>query len=152
MPQRVRDDTAAISFVRRRLALYAKRMISTFLVFLGAGIGGVLRHGVNLASLKWAGPGFPYGTLAINIVGSGLMGLVAGWFAFKAGESAPQDLRLFLATGILGGFTTFSAFSLDAILLWERGEAMLAVAYVLGSVVVSLVALVGGLAIMRGLT
>ena len=152
MPQRVRDDTAAISFVRCRLALYAKRMISTFLVFLGAGIGGVLRHGVNLASLKWVGPGFPYGTLAINIVGSGLMGLVAGWFAFKAGEGAPQDLRLFLTTGILGGFTTFSAFSLDAILLWERGEAMLAAAYVLGSVVVSLAALVGGLAIMRGLT
>ncbi|AOO84716.1 fluoride efflux transporter CrcB [Bosea vaviloviae] len=127
-------------------------MISTFLVFLGAGIGGVLRHGVNLASLKWAGPGFPYGTLAINVVGSGLMGLVAGWFAFKAGEGAPQDLRLFLTTGILGGFTTFSAFSLDAILLWERGEAMLAAGYVLGSVVVSLAALVGGLAIMRGLT
>ncbi len=138
--------------MRCRLALYAKRMISTFLVFLGAGIGGVLRHGVNLASLKWAGPGFPYGTLAINIVGSGLMGLVAGWFAFKAGEGAPQDLRLFLTTGILGGFTTFSAFSLDAILLWERGEAMLAAGYVLGSVVVSLAALVGGLAIMRGLT
>ncbi|SFJ81442.1 CrcB protein [Bosea sp. OK403] len=152
MPQRVRDDTAAISFVRRGLALYAKRMISTLLVFLGAGIGGVLRHGVNFASLKWVGTGFPYGTLAINIVGSGLMGLVAGWFAFKAGEGTPQDLRLFLTTGILGGFTTFSAFSLDAILLWERGEAMLAAAYVLGSVVVSLAALVGGLAIMRGLT
>jgi CrcB protein len=142
----------AISFVRRAPALYSLQMISTLLVFLGAGVGGVLRHGVNLVSLKSFGPGFPVGTLAINIVGSGLMGIVAGWFAFKAASDAPQELRLFLATGILGGFTTFSAFSLDAILLWERGEIMLAVAYVAGSVVLSLAALVGGLALMRGLT
>jgi CrcB protein len=127
-------------------------MTSTLLVFLGAGIGGVLRHGVNLVSPTWLGVGFPYGTFLINIVGSGLMGLVAGWFAFKAGEGWPQELRLFLATGILGGFTTFSAFSLDAILLWERGEALLASLYVFGSVALSLAALVGGLAIMRGLT
>jgi CrcB protein len=127
-------------------------MISTLLVFLGAGLGGVLRHGVNLAALRWPLAGFPYGTLVINVAGSGLMGLVAGWFAFRAGEGAPQDLRLFLATGVLGGFTTFSAFSLDAILLWQRGETMLAATYVAASVVVSLAALVGGLAIMRGLT
>jgi CrcB protein len=126
-------------------------MTSTLLVFLGAGIGGVLRHGVNLLALRWPLAGFPYGTLAINVVGSGLMGLVAGWFAFKASDAAPQDLRLFLTTGILGGFTTFSAFSLDAILLWQRGEALLAAAYVIGSVVTSLAALVGGLALMRGL-
>lgn len=127
-------------------------MISTSLVFLGAGIGGVLRHGVNVLTPRWLGMGFPYGTMAINILGSGLMGLVAGWFAFRAGEGAPQDLRLFLATGILGGFTTFSAFSLDAVLLWERGDAMLAAIYVIGSVVVSLAALVGGLAVVRGLS
>ena len=78
--------------------------------------------------------------------------LVAGWFAFRAGEGMPQDLRLFLATGILGGFTTFSAFSLDAVLLWERGEAMLAATYVIGSVVLSLAALVGGLAVMRSMS
>lgn len=126
-------------------------MTSILLVFLGAGIGGTLRHGVNLVALRWPLGGFPYGTLAINVVGSGLMGIVAGWFAFKAGEGAPQGLRLFLATGVLGGFTTFSAFSLDAILLWERGETMLAAAYVAGSVVVSLAALAGGLAMMRGL-
>ena len=126
-------------------------MTSAFLVFLGAGIGGVLRHGVNLVAPKWLGTGFPYGTLAINIIGSGLMGLVAGWFAFKASEGTPQDLRLFLATGVLGGFTTFSAFSLDAVLLWERGDTMLAAAYVFGSVAVSIAALIGGLAIIRGL-
>jgi CrcB protein len=127
-------------------------MSSTLLVFFGAGIGGALRHGVNIASVKWLGMAFPYGTVAINIVGSGVMGLVAGWFAFRAGEGLSQSLRLFLTTGILGGFTTFSAFSLDAVLLWERGETGLAACYVLGSVVLSLAALVGGLAIVRGLS
>ncbi len=66
-------------------------MTSTLLVFPGAGIGGVLRHGVNLVALKSFGPGFPVGTFAINIVGSGLMGIVAGWLAFKAGEGWPQE-------------------------------------------------------------
>ena len=138
--------------MRGGAALYASEMLSTALVFLGAGIGGVLRHGVNLVSLKWLGASFPYGTMAINILGSGVMGLVAGFLAFKAGEGWTQNARLFLATGILGGFTTFSAFSLDAILLWERGEAMLAAFYVLGSVVLSLMALVAGLALVRGLS
>lgn len=133
-------------------ALYFTGMTSTALVFLGAGIGGVLRHGVNLVSSRWFGMDFPYGTMAINILGSALMGVVVGWFAFRAGEGTPHGLRLFLATGVLGGFTTFSAFSLDAVLLWDRGEAMAAMVYVLGSVMVSLAALVGGLAVMRGLS
>jgi CrcB protein len=141
-----------ISFVRDDAALYASGMLSTALVFLGAGIGGVLRHGVNIVSLKWLGMSFPYGTMAINIIGSGVMGLVAGFLAFKAGEGWTQNARLFLATGILGGFTTFSAFSLDAVLLWERGEMMLAAFYVLCSVVLSLMALVAGLALVRGLS
>jgi len=141
-----------ISFVQGASALYSTAMISTALVFLGAGIGGALRHGINLVSPRWFGMGFPYGTMAINIIGSALMGLVAGWFAFRAGEGVPQDLRLFLTTGILGGFTTFSAFSLDAALLWERGETMLAATYVIGSVVLSLAALVGGLAMMRSMS
>lgn len=133
-------------------ALYFTRMTSTALVFLGAGIGGVLRHGINLVSPRWLGMDFPYGTMAINILGSALMGVVVGWFAFRAGEGTPHGLRLFLATGVLGGFTTFSAFSLDAVLLWDRGETMAAMVYVFGSVVVSLAALVGGLAVMRGLS
>ena len=128
-------------------------MNSTLIVFFGAGVGGVLRHGVNLAALRWplAGfaVGFPWGTMAINIVGSALMGLVAGWFALRSGTTPNQDLRLFLATGILGGFTTFSAFSLDAMLLWQRGEAGAAAFYVLGSVAISLAGLAGGLALMR---
>jgi CrcB protein len=127
-------------------------MISTVLVFLGAGIGGVLRHGVNLASSTWLGPAFPYGTLFVNILGSGAMGLLAGYLAFKAGEGWTQGTRLFLATGVLGGFTTFSAFSLDALLLYERGEAAAAGLYVLGSVALSLMALAGGLALARGLS
>jgi CrcB protein len=143
---------AVISFVRAGGAGYCMAMTSTLLVFLGAGIGGVLRHGVNLAALRWLGPSFPFGTLAINIVGSGAMGLVAGWLAFRAGEGWSQHTRLFLATGVLGGFTTFSAFSLDAVLLWERGDAVAAALYVVGSVFLSLVALVAGLALVRGLS
>lgn len=114
-------------------------------------MGGVMRHGMNLAALKWLGPSFLFGTMAINIIGSGLMGVVAGWFAFRAGEGVPQGLRLLLATGVLGGFTTFSAFSLDAVLLWERGDMLSAAVYVFGSVALSIAALVGGLAIIRGL-
>ena len=79
------------------------------------------------------------------------MGLIAGWFAFKAGEAWSQSARLFLTTGVLGGFTTFSAFSLDAILMWERGELGSALLYIIGSVVLSLVALVLGLALVRSL-
>ncbi|MGO4670532.1 fluoride efflux transporter CrcB [Bosea sp. 2RAB26] len=127
-------------------------MTSTFLVFLGAGIGGALRHGVNYTSLKWLGTGFPYGTMAINILGSGIMGLIVGWLAFRAGEGWSQQARLFLTTGVLGGFTTFSAFSLEAVLLWERGQLGFATIYVLGSVALSLAALVGGLAFVRGLS
>ncbi|OYW58546.1 MAG: protein CrcB [Bosea sp. 12-68-7] len=127
-------------------------MTSTLLVFVGAGLGGVLRHGINLVSPRWFGTGFPAGTLLINILGSALMGLIAGWLAFKTEAGWSQHARLFLTTGILGGFTTFSAFSLDAVLLWERGESGLAVAYVLGSVILSLAALLAGLALVRSLS
>ena len=114
------------------------------IVFLGAGIGGALRHGVNLASVRLFGLGFPFGTLIVNVVGSLVMGLFAGYFAYRTG--VPQHMRLFLTTGILGGFTTFSAFSLDAALLMERHAYGLAAAYVAVSVAVSLAALFAGLA------
>lgn len=126
-------------------------MTPYLLVFFGAGLGGALRHGVNLGCARLCGLEFPWGTLVINVLGSGLMGLIAGWFAFKAGEAWSQSARLFLTTGVLGGFTTFSAFSLDAILLWERGELGSAFLYITGSVVLSLVALVLGLALVRSL-
>ncbi|HZB62301.1 MAG TPA: fluoride efflux transporter CrcB [Microvirga sp.] len=124
-------------------------MISYLLVFLGAGIGGALRHGVNLGCARYCGEAFPWGTLTVNVAGSFIMGALAAWLAFKAGEGWSQPLRMFLATGILGGFTTFSAFSLDAVLIWERGEAGLAAAYVAASVVLSIAGLVAGLALVR---
>jgi fluoride exporter len=116
-------------------------------VFFGAGIGGALRHGVNLGAVRLFGTGFPLGTFIVNVAGSFLMGLVAGYFAYRTG--LPQHTRLFLTTGVLGGFTTFSAFSLDAALLVERHAYSLAAAYMLGSVVLSLVALFAGLSLFR---
>ena len=117
------------------------------IVFLGAGLGGAMRHGVNLAAVRALGYGFPFGTLIVNVAGSFLIGLLAGYFAFRTGID--QHLRLFLTTGVLGGFTTFSAFSLDAALLFERHEYWLGAAYVAASVGVSLLALLVGLAIYR---
>ena len=117
------------------------------IVFLGAGIGGALRHGVNVAAGRMFGLGFPYGTLIVNIAGSFLMGLLAGYFAFRPGVD--QHIRLFLTTGILGGFTTFSAFSLDAALLIERHSYGAAAGYMAGSVAASVAALFFGLAMFR---
>jgi fluoride exporter len=118
------------------------------IVFIGAGIGGALRHGVNVAATRQIGLGFPFGTLIVNIVGSFAMGLLAGYFAFRPGIN--QHMRLFLTTGILGGFTTFSAFSLDTALLIERHSYGLAAGYVVGSVAAGLSALFFGLALFRG--
>ena len=131
---------------------YTPAMNAYLLVFLGAGLGGALRHGVNLSCARYCGPEFPWGTVVVNVVGSLLMGLAAGYFTYKAGESWAQSARLFATTGVLGGFTTFSAFSLDAINLWERGATGAASLYVLASVIFSLLGLVVGLALVRGLT
>jgi fluoride exporter len=117
------------------------------IVFLGAGIGGALRHGVNVGAARLFGLGFPYGTFIVNVAGSFAMGVLTGLFAYRAG--VPQHVRLFLTTGILGGFTTFSAFSLDAALLIERHSYGLAAGYVVGSVAASLSALFFGLALFR---
>jgi CrcB protein len=118
------------------------------IVFFGAGIGGALRHGANVGATRLFGFGFPYGTLIVNVAGSFAMGLFAGYFAFRPGIG--QHVRLFLTTGVLGGFTTFSAFSLDAALLIERHAFGLAAGYVVGSVAASLSALFFGLALFRG--
>lgn len=123
--------------------------MSYLIVFLGAGIGGALRHGVNVAALRLVGAGFPWGTLAINIAGSFVMGLVAEYFALKSG--LPQQWRLFLTTGILGGFTTFSAFSLETALLYERGELLAAGLYMLGSAVLAVAGLFAGLYVIRSI-
>ena len=123
-------------------------MTGFFLVFLGGGFGAALRHGVNILSARWLGTAFPYATIIENVSGSLVMGLLAGYFAFKGGE-ASQAWRLFLATGILGGYTTFSAFSLDTMLLYERGETALAALYVLASVALAIGGLFAGLALVR---
>ena len=124
--------------------------MSYLLVFFGGGLGATLRHVINLACARWIGTGFPWSTFIINVTGSTVMGLIAGYLAFK-GE-ASQPWRLFLMTGILGGYTTFSAYSLDAALLYERGELGLAALYVLGSVVLSIAGLFAGLALVRQFT
>ena len=117
------------------------------IVFLGGGIGAALRHGVNLASGRLLGTAFPYGTLIENVTGSLLMGLLAAYFAFKG--DASQSWRLFLTTGILGGYTTFSAFSLEAALLYERGEFALAALYIGASIALSIGGLFAGMALVR---
>ena len=117
------------------------------LVFVGGGLGSTLRYLVNIVCPRLLGTAFPYHTFIINITGSTVMGLIAGYLALR-GETA-ASWRLFLMTGILGGYTTFSAFSLDAALLYERGEIGLALFYVLGSVVLSIAGLFAGLALMR---
>lgn len=128
-------------------------MFLYLIVFIGAGIGGALRHGVNGLALRLAGPDFPFGTMAINIVGSLAMGLIAGYFTFRGGEGLfgqmNQHWRLFLTTGVLGGFTTFSAFSLDFAMLWERGAMGGAALYLAASVVGSLVAVFAALAVAK---
>ena len=116
------------------------------LVFVGGGLGAVARHGINRAGLAALGPGFPWWTLAVNVAGSLAIGLLAGLFgALETGHNA----RLFLVTGFLGGFTTFSAFSLDALTLWERGAPVQAGLYVVGSVILSLAAAAVGLMLSR---
>jgi CrcB protein len=122
-------------------------MMGYLVVFVGAGIGGAIRHGMNIWVARLLGTHFPWHTFVINILGSLVMGLVAGWFIER--EDLGGHMRLFLTTGILGGFTTFSAFSLDAVLLWDRHEHLLAALYVGGSVAGAIAGLVLGLWIMR---
>ncbi len=116
------------------------------LVAVGGALGSVARYLTGLATLRWFGPGYPWGTLAVNLIGGFFMGILAGVLVRTGGS---ENTGLFFGVGILGGFTTFSAFSLDAVMLWERGEILTALAYVLTSVVLSIAALAAGLLIMR---
>lgn len=120
-------------------------MMNPFLqVALGGAAGSVARYGVNRAAMAACGPGFPVATLIVNILGSFLMGLLVVLLAQRGNALAPL-----LMTGALGGFTTFSAFSLDAVTLWERGQHGLAAGYVAASVLLSLAALTAGMALGR---
>lgn len=114
-------------------------------VALGGAVGAVLRYLTNAGAKQAFGPGYPYGTLIVNIVGSFLMGFLVVYLARKGGN----HLAPFLMTGVLGGFTTFSAFSLDTLTIWERGEPVSAFIYVAVSVLVSLAAIVAGLSVAR---
>lgn len=125
-------------------------MFSFLLIGIGGALGAMLRHGVNVSTMRVLGAGFPYGTIIVNIAGSFLMGLLIAWLARRMGGSS-NELRLFLATGFLGGFTTFSAFSLDAVVLYERGDIAQAGLYIAISVIVSIGALFAGLLLMRSL-
>lgn len=122
-------------------------MIQTLLqVAIGGALGASARYLTNVAAMRVLGPGFPWATITVNVLGSFLMGVVVVVLAHKdATRLAP-----FLMTGVLGGFTTFSAFSLDVLSLWERGETGLAATYVAGSVALSLAAIVAGMVAVRG--
>ena len=122
-------------------------MITSLLqVAAGGALGAGARYLVNVAAMRALGPGFPWATIVVNVAGSFLMGVLVVWLAKRGGTGwAP-----FLMTGVLGGFTTFSAFSLDVATLWERGEAGLAASYALASVVLSVGALFAALWLMRG--
>lgn len=118
-----------------------------FLVMLGGAVGAGARHLVGRAALALWGPGFPVGTLAVNVIGGFAMGLLAGWLATRA--SGDEALRYLLGVGVLGGFTTFSAFSLETALMIERGELTTALFYILASVALSIGALFAGLQVSR---
>lgn len=126
------------------------------LVALGGAAGAAARHAVSAGALRAFGPGWPYGTFAVNLAGGFVMGLLAGWFALRglgegggpAGFSA-HDARLLLATGVLGGFTTFSAFSLEIVLMIERKALAQAGLYALASTALSVAAVLAGLALVR---
>lgn len=122
-------------------------MINILLVAMGGAAGSVCRYLFGAMALRTIGAAFPWNTLGVNIIGSLAIGFLAE--AIIRGVSAPLDLRLLLITGFLGGFTTFSAFSLDVWLLYERGEVMSAALYVAASVVLSLLATGAGIALAR---
>jgi CrcB protein len=118
------------------------------LVALGGGLGAAARYGVNLAVMRWGATGWPWATLGANVTGGLLMGVLAGWLA---GRGPADGLRLFLATGVLGGFTTFSAFSLEVVRMIEAGQWSRAGAYAGVSVAASVGALMAGLWLARRL-
>jgi len=116
-------------------------------VALGGAIGATLRFLTNVAAMRLFGPNFPWGTVAVNVVGSVLMGALVVLLAHKGGTRfAP-----FLMTGLLGGFTTFSAFSLDAVTLFQRGAVLQAGGYVFGTVLLGVLGLLAGMALVRGI-
>lgn len=126
-------------------------MYHVLLVAVGGAIGASLRHLANLGALRLVGPNYPWGTMAINVAGSFVMGLFIAVMARRHGGGS-NELRLLVATGILGGFTTFSSFSLDFATLWERGATLPALGYALASVIGAIIALFLGLWLARSIS
>lgn len=124
-------------------------MLQILLVAIGGALGSVGRYLAGVHITRLMGANFPYGTMTVNIVGSFLIGLLVEVLARKLNGS--MDLRLFLVVGFLGGFTTFSSFSLDALALFERGESLSAAAYIFASLILSLAAVFAGLLLGRSL-
>lgn len=116
-------------------------------VAAGGALGSVARYGVSEMMTKLVGNQFPYGILSVNLLGGFFIGLLTGLMAHHLSFS--PEARAFLVTGVLGGFTTFSAFSLDIVLLMQRGQNFAALFYIMGSVVGAVFALVGGMALAR---
>ncbi len=119
-------------------------------IFTGGGIGAVSRYGFQQLALRFLGTGFPWGTLGVNAVGGLAIGLISGWYISQGNPTTP--LRLFLITGVLGGFTTFSAFSLDAAQMIERGDLLHAAVYCTASVVLSIAAVFLGLGLLKAVS
>lgn len=124
-------------------------IFSVFLVAVGGALGSILRYLVGFLTLRWFGPNFPWGTLAVNVLGSFAIGLLSEMIARRF--NASMELRVFLVTGILGGFTTFSSFSLDTMFLLERGAIASMVGYVLATLCLSFLAILAGLALGRAM-
>ncbi len=121
-------------------------MNSLFLVMVGGAVGSGARHLVGRAWLALAGPGFPFGTLTVNLVGGLAMGLLVGWLAR---HGAGENWRLLLGVGVLGGFTTFSSFSLEVVTMLQRGDTATALGYAIASVLGATLAVYAGLTVMR---
>ena len=123
-------------------------MNALFLVMAGGALGSAGRYLTGRSMLSLLGPDWPWGTMTVNLLGGLLMGLLTGVLARVA---APEGWRLFVAVGVLGGFTTFSSYSLEAVMLLERGQAGAAAIYIVGSVVLGLAGLFAGLLLMRAI-
>ncbi len=123
-------------------------MLNLVLVAIGGAFGSVCRYLLGVGMFKALGPGFPYGTLAANILGGFLMGVLVSVLALRGGADQ-EKWRLLLGVGVLGGFTTFSSFSLETGLMIERRHLEVAAVYILGSVAFSILGLFAGLFLMR---
>ncbi len=128
---------------------FLSSLTPTLVVALGGAIGAAARYQVGLLTIRWAGPGaqFPWGTFTVNIVGSLVMGALLGWFARGGGDS--ENLRVFLIAGLMGGFTTFSAFSAELVTMMHRGQALLALGYGTASIIAGMAAFLVGLIAMQ---